>query len=1035
MTFLQPWWWLLALLAIPLVLWHARNPRNLTVPSVRIWKAIAPDAARPNLDVRRFHWRPDRSLWVQLLALLALVIALAGPRPSDGVYDHHVWVLDRSASMAAPHGDETRWDAAVMEAVEALGASDAAVRGGPVNSVVTMGSDVSVAVARSDVRAHAARRIETTSVEDARAPVPASRVREAVRAVMVPNERTRITVLTDASGVAAANDALDSWAERDDGPVEVEIATFGETHRTHGFGSVRAVPLSPEDGEWRIEGEVLAYPPPEETLTVRARFERDDVEGALPWEALEVRLDGERTPFSFETEFPSAGVLTLSLPDDVLPGDDVARLALRDTPVQLRAWIAGEVPERLVEALEALDSTQVVRANGEVAGPPDAEAFDLAVVGPQANMDGRPAPTVLWLAGTSSEGEGASRLEAPAHVWSAGGSAAWTGVEDVPAGALDEVYELPSADHAEVLLRSEQGPLLQVRTSAHGTDIEAAWALGETVWARELGFATFLSEVSAMAQPRHGSWTDTRCIVGQPCPTASGDVAMEAPGVYEVSGTRWIVDVEAGPESNLQAEPPDVGGSNGLHVTAPWDRLDRSLAGIAALLLAFDAVRAWRRRRHGRRTVSPLRYWGAVALRIAAVVAAAFMAVGVPAPEVRFTEESVMVFDPSAWSGGSGAEGVQERWGRAARRGGASVWADGLGRLEAAGPWEEDLPSTRREAAAYDLAGVLRTAAATLGSSGGRLIVAGASGENGTVAHGLRDDLRARAVTVDVVPPPPLGDGEAWVTHIDVPDTIRSGDSVTVRVGVEGADATGRRVTVTVDGEVLARDEDAGPRAYSWEAPEPGSYELRAELAGDEAAGVPDNDVRRELVTVEPAGRVALVVVEEAERKVLGGRLEAQGFEVVAWRPRDVPASVDGFLAFDVVVVSDVPAVDLHPSRQESLERWVREHGGGVVVAGAKRAFGPGGYLRTPSRIYPHCRPVSPVSSHRPRSPSCWTALGACSRRSEESRDWRSQNGPPRTRWTCSTLRVRYRSWCSTTSRTCSSRWVLQKTWRAASRP
>ncbi|MFH5805933.1 BatA domain-containing protein [Alienimonas sp. DA493] len=104
-SFAQPWG-LLGLLAVPAVLWlHLYRVRfpPLAVGGLFLWD----DAIRRPAGGRtRDRLRPTASLWLELLAALALGLLLGGPRVSwETTAPHLVAVLDGSASMAATAAD------------------------------------------------------------------------------------------------------------------------------------------------------------------------------------------------------------------------------------------------------------------------------------------------------------------------------------------------------------------------------------------------------------------------------------------------------------------------------------------------------------------------------------------------------------------------------------------------------------------------------------------------------------------------------------------------------------------------------------------------------------------------------------------------------------------------------------------------------------------------------------------------------------------------------------------------------------------
>ena len=63
---------------------------------------------------------------------------------------------------------------------------------------------------------------------------------------------------------------------------------------------------------------------------------------------------------------------------------------------------------------------------------------------------------------------------------------------------------------------------------------------------------------------------------------------------------------------------------------------------------------------------------------------------------------------------------------------------------------------------------------------------------------------------------------------------------------------------------------------------------------------------------------------------------------------RGLPDTLEGLLAFDAVVLADVPATELRPIQLEYLKRYVGEFGGGLAMLGSENSFGLGGYYRSP---------------------------------------------------------------------------------------
>jgi len=121
-----------------------------------------------------------------------------------------------------------------------------------------------------------------------------------------------------------------------------------------------------------------------------------------------------------------------------------------------------------------------------------------------------------------------------------------------------------------------------------------------------------------------------------------------------------------------------------------------------------------------------------------------------------------------------------------------------------------------------------------------------------------------------------------------------------------------------------------------------------------EAEIVPERDHfpvnNRMATTIEVKGRPRVLVLHEKSRDMrpFARAMQQQGIELDVRGARGLPDTLEGILAFDAVVLSDVPATDLRPVQMRYLKRYVSEFGGGLAMLGSENSFGLGGYYRTP---------------------------------------------------------------------------------------
>ena len=76
--------------------------------------------------------------------------------------------------------------------------------------------------------------------------------------------------------------------------------------------------------------------------------------------------------------------------------------------------------------------------------------------------------------------------------------------------------------------------------------------------------------------------------------------------------------------------------------------------------------------------------------------------------------------------------------------------------------------------------------------------------------------------------------------------------------------------------------------------------------------------------------------------------LKAEGQNVDSIIPEALPTDFASLLNYDSVVVVDVPRLRLTDKQLETLQTYVRDLGRGLVMVGGPRAYGAGGYTKTP---------------------------------------------------------------------------------------
>src|SRR5581483_858578 len=76
----------------------------------------------------------------------------------------------------------------------------------------------------------------------------------------------------------------------------------------------------------------------------------------------------------------------------------------------------------------------------------------------------------------------------------------------------------------------------------------------------------------------------------------------------------------------------------------------------------------------------------------------------------------------------------------------------------------------------------------------------------------------------------------------------------------------------------------------------------------------------------------------------LTNALRKESIDVETRGPYGLPSSPRELARYDLVLLSDVPAMFVGPQQMSALEAYVRDLGGGFIMAGGENSFGSGGW-------------------------------------------------------------------------------------------
>jgi uncharacterized membrane protein len=992
--------WLLLLGLLPLiVLLHVRRRRDLMVGSLVVWRRVGTASS-----VRSWRWSAPSSLLslaLQLLAVTAAALALARPHVAAHEVDHWIVLLDASPSMQAIDVTPSRFEAAI----QAAGAQLASVHDGGIVTVIRVAQRPDVVTARRPVDGLLHDRLSALRPTNA-----APAWREAARLaanVRSADERTSVTVFSDAFGAQAARAALLDWFLEE----QVVIVGSGGELVNAGLAEVEVVPRGTTPHRWTAEGRLETVGVGSESVRIRAYFEPDGTEGFLSWAAVDVTPDNRGVAdFSMALDLPGPGLLEVRTPPgDHIPGDDRVAFVL-DEPVEVSVLRVGGDNPSLDRAIRSVADVALYRSADL---PADTRAFDLVIVdGVDTNTV--PATSTLWI-GAAPPGVWAGDVTRAPDVTSWAPDHPLAADADWSALSVDGALAIPPLLGATVVVEASGVPLVQARTTSVGRQVVVAFTIQDSNWPAQLGFPAFIAALVDWSVPGRTISHAGPCRPGVACPLPSGAfrpgwrvmdpdgfqvldtwAAVASPddplasavwhaGVFDTAfvpqragryrlvtddGATTVLPIHGAPFTRSPTTE-DVGLAEAVP-DPPGSRLPplwRWLALLAALAIAAEAIHAGRgRERFLRRTIAgpnavPVRRRRAIVVfSLVAVAGLALAAAGLAWPDLRRVTSFVLVTDArGAAESGPELSSAATTSLRPAERGVPVIRVRGRG-----GGGAEAPAGAGFEARTDDLETALELARAMGARAGERRVAVVPASHTALSVEAfvsLADRLRADGVALDLLSPPQVAPDPVEIEALILPQRLRAGETFDLML-VLRSDA--ERV---LDAEV--RRDGGEPRTMSATVRH-GITRLEVPVsAGDESGPVLFEVSVRDragaqwaeaaaAATIEGPSRVLLVTLNQEAGNRFAEMLELQGLEVDVEPPRRLPANLDRWSVYDVTVLLDVPAVAIHSFHQDLLEEWVRDAGGGLVILGGPNSYGPGGYFQT------RLEEVSPLSARIP---------------------------------------------------------------------
>jgi uncharacterized membrane protein/Mg-chelatase subunit ChlD len=255
---------------------------------------------------------------------------------------------------------------------------------------------------------------------------------------------------------------------------------------------------------------------------------------------------------------------------------------------------------------------------------------------------------------------------------------------------------------------------------------------------------------------------------------------------------------------------------------------------------------------------------------------------------------------------------------------------------------------------ATDLRHAIEVALAQFPASAKKRLVLLTDG-NETRGNALDAALVAKSLDVELWSVPlgsPQRPLDVQLDRIMVPARVNVGEPLDVRVVISSQQATPAHLLLFRDQTLIGeRDIElrAGKNALAFadNVEDPGlhRYEAVVNVVGD-----PLTENNRQLAYIDVVGKAKVLIVfgEEGPPTALAQSLTVQGLAPELRRWTELPQTLSEFLQYDAIVLDNAPGLGVSLAKMEAMEKYVRDGGGGLIMLGGDRSFGPGGYYRTP---------------------------------------------------------------------------------------
>ncbi|MCB9438247.1 MAG: VWA domain-containing protein [Anaerolineales bacterium] len=214
----------------------------------------------------------------------------------------------------------------------------------------------------------------------------------------------------------------------------------------------------------------------------------------------------------------------------------------------------------------------------------------------------------------------------------------------------------------------------------------------------------------------------------------------------------------------------------------------------------------------------------------------------------------------------------------------------------------------------------------------------------------------ATGVQIEYVPFGIPRDKEVLVSSVSVPAVVGEDEPFDLIISIEnkGTEVMPANVFVFAGGQTIHEasvDLYPGDNRYAVgpiQYPVARFLDFQVKIEPQTAEGFKQNNQLSAFTQVSGRPCVLVVANDPAETQYLENALNEAGLLTDVVTPDNMPLGLAPLVTYKSIILANVPAADLTPTRMELLQTYVKDLGRGLVAIGGPESYGVGGYFQTP---------------------------------------------------------------------------------------